>query len=430
MTATEAPDRYPSSWYTATAEGYADPEVLRGAERADVCVIGAGYTGLSAALNLVERGMSVVVLEAERVGFGASGRNGGTVGSGQREDVLETEKRYGLERSQELWQLAELGKLEIRSRIAQHGIDCDLQRGQLLGVHKKSYSGRANELADALAERYAYPECHALDKEGVQSMVATEDFVEGLYDADAMTLHPLNYCLGLAAAARKAGVRIYERTRVLRYSRTEPSTVSTEEGSVSANFVVLACNGYLRSLEPRVAGTLMPIDNFMIATEPLNEQRAAMLIGGRFGVHDTRFVVNYFRLTNDERLLFGGGVTYRRGGPGDIAGLVRPRMLQIFPQLDDVAIDYAWGGTLGITVKRMPHLGRLEPNVYFAHGYSGHGISIANLAGKLVSEAIGGQAERFDIMASLPASRFPGGRLLRYPGMVLGMLYYALKDRL
>ncbi len=430
MTAAQKPERYPSSWYAATAEGLTEPEPLRGAERADVCVIGAGFTGLSAALNLAERGMKVVVLEAERVGFGASGRNGGLIGSGQCKDVLELEKTFGLERSQQLWQLAELGKLEIRSRVVQHGIQCDLQKGQLVGVHSKRYLGMANEMAEALANRYAYPECHALDAEGVRSMVATEDFVEGIYDAGAMTLHPLNYCLGLAAGAREAGVRIYEKTRVTRYSRTDPATVTTEEGSVSASFVVLACNGYLGSLESRVAGMLLPINNFMIATEPLNEQRAAMLIGGRFGVHDTRFVVNYFRLTEDGRLLFGGGENFRRDFPKDIAGFVRPYMLKIFPQLEDVAIDYAWGGTVGLTMKQMPHLGRLEPNVYFAQGYSGHGVPIANLAGKLIAEAIGGQAERFDMMATLPVSRFPGGTLLRYPGMVLGMLYYALRDRL
>ncbi len=430
MSTADILEHYPQSWYAATANGLTEPVRLEGAERADVCVIGAGFTGLSAALNLAERGMSVVVLEAERVGFGASGRNGGMIGSGQRKDVLELEAMFGLERSQQLWQLAELGKLEIRARVAQHGIPCDLQKGQLVGVHSKRYLGWANKLADALAERYNYPECHALDAEATRGMVATEDFVEGFYDAGAMTLHPLNYTLGLAAAARDAGVRIYEETRVSRYSRTDPVTVSTESGSVSASFVVLACNGYLGGLESRVAGTIMPINNFMIATEPLGEERAASLMGGRFGVHDTRFVVNYFRLTDDDRLLFGGGENYRRGFPKDIAAFVRPYMLKFFPQLHDVAIDYSWGGTLGITLKRLPHLGRLEPNLYFAQGYSGHGIPIANLAGKLLAEAIGGQAERFDMMASLPVTRFPGGTLLRYPGMVLGMLYYSLKDRL
>ena len=194
--------------------------------------------------------------------------------------------------------------------------------------------------------------------------------------------------------------------------------------------VVLACNGYLGSLEPRVAGKMMPINNFVVATEPLGETRARKLINGRFGVHDTRFVVNYYRLTDDHRLLFGGGENYRHGFPRDIARFVRPNMLKVFPQLADVALDYAWGGTLSVTVNRLPHVGRLPPNLYFAQGYSGHGISTAIFAGKLIAEAIGGDAQRFEVLASLPIRTFPGGTLLRYPGMVLGMLYYSLKDRL
>ena len=276
----------------------------------------------------------------------------------------------------------------------------------------------------------AYPECHALDTEGVRSMIATEDFIEGFYDAGAMTIHPLNYCLGLASAARQAGVRIYEQTRVTRYSRTDPATVSTEEGSVSASFVVLACNAYLGSLESRVAGSILPVNSYMIATEPLNEQRASMLIGGRFGAYDTRKIVNYFRLTEDGRLLFGGGAGFRSRFPMDIAAHMRPYLLKIFPQLDDVAIDFAWGGAVARTLQGLPHFGRLEPNVYFAHGYSGHGIPISNLAGKLIAEAIGGQAERFDMIGSLPVRRFPGGTLLRFPGLFLGTLYHRLMDRL
>jgi gamma-glutamylputrescine oxidase len=193
---------------------------------------------------------------------------------------------------------------------------------------------------------------------------------------------------------------------------------------------VLACNGYLGKLEPRIAGKIMPINNFMIATEPLGEERCSKLISGRYGVHDTRFVVNYFRLSEDHRLLFGGGENYRHGFPRDIAAFVRPHMLKLFPQLDDVAIDYAWGGALSVTVNRLPHVGRLQPNLFFAQGYSGHGISTASFAGKLIAEAIAGTAERFDVFAKLPTRTFPGGTLLRYPGMVLGMLYYAMKDRL
>lgn len=421
---------YPASYYHATAIGLTKPERLDGDLKADVCVVGAGFTGLSTALNLAEKGFSVVVLEAERVGFGASGRCGGLVGSGQRRDVLETEAQFGYDVSKRLWDLAEAAKNEIRYRVDRHSIDCDLQKGQLVGIHNRRNCGWPADLAEALADRYEYPDTHALDREATRAMVATDSFLEGFFDPHALTLQPLNYALGLARACRDAGVRIFEDTRVLRYTRTNPSNVVTGNGSVSADAIVVACNGYLESLERRVTGKIMPINNFMIATEPLGAERAAKLIAGRFGVHDSRFVVNYFRLSADQRLLFGGGENYRRGFPADIAGFVRRNMLEVFPQLDDVQIDYAWGGTLAVTVNRLPHFGRLEPNAWFAHGYSGHGISTANFAGVVLAEAIAGNSERFDVFAGLPIRPFPGGTLLRYPGMVLGMLYYGMKDRL
>ena len=421
---------YPDSYYAATAAGLVERPSLEGSERADVCVIGGGFTGLSAALNLAERGYDVVLLEAERVGWGASGRNGGLIGSGQRKDALELEEQLGHARSKELWDLAEAAKTEIRDRVARHDIDCDLQYGQIEGVHKKRYVGMAREYAGALAERYDYPHMRVLSRDEVRTMVATESFYEGLHDTQAMSIHPLNYALGLARAASDAGVRIYEHSRVTGYSRTDPATVSTGQGSVEARFIVLGCNGYLGKLEPRVAGRIMPINNYVIATEPLGEEGARKLIADRNCVHDTRFVVNFFRTSRDHRLLFGGGENYRARFPRDIAAFVRPHMLQLFPQLEDKRIDYAWGGTLSVTVKRFPQFGRLEPNLFFAHGYSGHGISIASFAGKIIAEAIAGTAERFDVMASIRALPFPGGTLLRYPGMVLGMLYYSLKDRL
>ena len=421
---------HPDSYYVATANGLVERPVLEENLAADVCVIGGGFTGLSAALNLAEMGKSVVLLEAERIGFGASGRNGGLVGSGQRKDVLEMEEAFGLDRSRQFWKFAELAKDEIRQRVEKHAIPCDLQKGQLVGVHKKAYAGWPQDLADALTERYEYPFCRALDADEVGEYVATDKFVEGFYDPEALTLHPLNYALGLARAAEEAGVRIFENSRVLEYTHEDPAIVKTASGSVRASFVVLGCNGYLGNLEPRSAGKIMPINNFMIATEPLGEERARELITGRFGIHDTRFVVNYFRLSEDHRLLFGGGENYRPGFPKNIAAFVRPYMLKLFPQLKDVNIDYAWGGTLSVTVNRLPHFGRLKPNVWFAQGYSGHGVSTANFAGKVIAESICGIAGRFDAFASLPTHTFPGGTLLRYPGMVLGMLYYGLKDRL
>jgi gamma-glutamylputrescine oxidase len=421
---------YPDSWYVATANGIQDRPALEEDLTADVCVIGGGFTGLSAALNLAELGKSVVLLEAERIGFGASGRCGGLVGSGQRLDVLEAEEQFGVERSRQLWNFAELAKADIRSRVAKHDISCDLQKGQFVGVHKTSYLGWAQELADALTERYDYPFCSSVDEEDIQSYVATRKYREGFYDPEALTIHPLNYTLGLARAAEEAGVRIFENSRVTTYTQTDPAIVKTATGQVKASFIVLACNGYLENLEPRSASKIMPINNFMIATEPLGEERARELISGRFGIHDTRFVVNYYRLSDDNRLLFGGGENYRPGFPRDIGKFVRPYMLKLFPQLKDVGIDYAWGGTLSVTVNRLPHLGRLEPNVFFGQGYSGHGISTATFAGKVIAEAISGVAGRFDVFANLPTKTFPGGTALRYPGMVLGMLYYSIKDRL
>ena len=423
-------DNHPASYYVATAKEMADYPELEGDERADVCVIGGGFTGVSAALNLADKGFDVVLLEAERVGFGASGRCGGLIGSGQRKDVLEMEHLYGLERSRVLWDFAEAAKEEIRSRVKKHDIQCDLQKGQLVGVHKRSYCDWPEELAEALAERYDYPHCRALDATEAQEMVATPTFLGGLWDAEAMVLHPLNYVLGLARAASEAGVRIYENSAVRWYTRRDPADVKTRRGNVQASFVVLACNGYLGKLERRVAGKIMPINNYMIATEPLGEERCSELINGRFGVHDTRFVVNYFRLSDDHRLLFGGGENSRPGFPSDIEIFVRPYMLRIFPQLEDAGIEYDWGGTLSVTVNRMPHFGRLRPNLYFAHGYSGHGISTASFAGKVIAEAIAGTAERFDVMADIPIHTFPGGTMLRYPGMVLGMMFYSMKDRL
>lgn len=421
---------YPDSYYIATAEGLRDYPRLDESITADVCVIGGGFTGLSAAVNLAERGLSVVLLEAERIGFGASGRNGGLVGSGQRKDVLEMEEQFGEATARKFWDYGEAAKQEIRDRVAKHAIPCDLQDGQLVGVHKRSYAGWAAELADALAERYDYPHARPLGREETRELVATDDFLEGLFDDRALALHPLNFALGLARAAAEAGVRIFEQSRVTTYTRSDPATVRTRNGTVKASFIVLACNGYLGKLERRVAGKIMPINNFMIATAPLGEARARKLIKGRFGVHDTRFVVDYFRTSADTRLLFGGGENYRPGFPRDITGFVRPYMLRLFPQLEDVGIDYAWGGTLSVTVNRLPHFGRLEPNLYFAQGFSGHGVSTATFAGKAMAEAITGTAERFDTFASLPIHTFPGGTLLRYPGMVLGMFYYALKDKL
>jgi gamma-glutamylputrescine oxidase len=421
---------YPDSYYRATAREMKARSPLREGVSADVCVIGGGYTGLSSALHLAERGYDVVLLEAHRVGWGAAGRNGGQVASGQRRDEADLEHRFGRETARRLWDLAEEAKAIVRGRVARHAIDCDLKSGQLITAAKPVHAEGLRRRAGKLAGDYGYSQASFVASADLPAMLGSEAFFGGLLDRGAMHLHPLNYALGLASACEAAGVRIFEESRVLDYTRAEPARIRTAGGEVAAKYVVLGCDGYLGRLEPRIAARNMPINNFIIATAPLGEARARALIRDDVCVHDTRFVVNYFRLSADRRLLFGGGENYRDGFPADIAGFVRPYMLKIFPQLADAAIDYAWGGALGISRTRLPHLGRVAPNVFFAQGFSGHGISIATLSGKLIAEAVAGTAERFDLMAQLPAPAWPGGALLRWPLLALGMLYYALRDRL
>lgn len=419
-----------ASYYAASANLDPDLPPLHGSTQADVCIIGAGYTGLSAALHLRERGFSVVVLEAERVGWGASGRNGGQVGTGQRRPQHELEQRLGKPHARLLWDLGLEAVQLVRELIARHAIRCDLREGILhVGWKPRDDEHLRSEVAH-LQSAYGYTHCRHVGRDEARELSGSEVFCGGMLDEGSVHLHPLNYTLGLAQAAIDAGARIHERSRVTGYSRGEPMRVHTTQGDVRADRVILACNGYLERLEPRIAGRVMPINNFMLATEPLDEEAASRINPRNLGIQDSRFVINYWKLSADNRLLFGGGENYRRGFPADIRSFVRKHMLEIYPQLADTRIDYGWGGTLAITLKRMPAIGHLEAGLYHALGYSGHGIPTATLAGKLLAETIAGHSDRFDLMAKIPAAKFPGGTLLRYPGMVAGMLYYSLRDRM
>ncbi len=418
------------SYYAATAnDGTAYPR-LEGPQTCDVCVIGAGYTGLSSALHLAERGHDVIVLEAERVGWGASGRNGGQLGSGQRQDQIELEATLGRTHARALWKLAEESKALAKALIERHAIDCDLKPGILHAGHSPALAQWNQEYAAKLRDEYDYPHARPVSAEEMGAMLGTKAYQGGYLDTDSGHLHPLNYALGLARAASGAGARIFEQTQAETYRDAASITVRTGRGELRASHLILACNGYLGALEPRIAGKIMPLNNYILATEPLSETEARSLIRDDVAVADSKFVINYFRLSADRRLLFGGGETYRRQFPRKLKAFVRRHMLRVYPQLEDVGIDYAWGGTLAITLGRMPHFGRLGKRVCFAHGYSGHGVGMATLAGKLLAEAVSGSAERFDVMAGVPARTFPGGRYLRWPAQVAGMLYYALRDRL
>ena len=420
---------YPDSWYAATATPLDRFAPLRGETRADVCVVGAGYTGLSAALHLAEAGLDVVLLEAQRVGFGASGRNGGQLGSGQRVEQAALEKLVGRADAGKLWDLAEEAKRLVRSLVARHGIDCHLKPGVAHACFSHRETAAAHAHADHLATAYGYDRIEKLDEGAMQALCPSPAYRGGTLDMGAAHLHPLAYAYGLARASQKAGVRIHEGTLVQDIAHGQPARVTTETGVVRADHVILACNGYLGGLDARVAARVMPINNFIAATEPLGDE-AARVLTRDVAVADSKFVINYFRLSHDRRLLFGGGETYGYRFPSDIAAVVRKPMLQIFPHLAEARIDHAWGGTLAITMKRMPYLARLAPNIVSASGYSGHGVGTATHAGKLMADAVRGQAEGFETLSRVPAPAFPGGAALRAPLLVLAMTWFSLRDRL
>jgi gamma-glutamylputrescine oxidase len=420
---------YPDSYYAATANRQEQLPSLQGEHHADVCIIGGGYTGLSSAIHLAERGYQVVLLEAERTGWGASGRNGGQCTLGQRQPQEFLEEKFGRDEAHRLWDLGVEAVDLVRHLINRYQISCDLKRGNLQTAAKKSDADWYEAHAEKMQRDYGL-ECRFLAGEELNHVAGTHVFRGGLLEQASAHLHPLNYALGLADAARSLGVRLFEQSRVSSYDQASPTTVKTSTGQVKARYVILACNGYLGRLEPRVAGRIMPINNFVLATEPMSAARQAQFNPQDLCMFDAKFVVNYWKLTGDGRFLFGGGENYTRRFPADIKSFVRKYLLQLYPAAKDLRIDYGWGGTLAVTMNRLPCFGRLPPDVYYAMGYSGHGVQMATLAGKLIAEALAGSAERFDVMARIPSPSFPGGTLLRWPGLVVGMLYHALKDRL
>ena len=416
------------SYYSASTPVAPSYKALKGDITVDVCIVGAGYTGLSSALHLAKRGYKVVILEAETVAFGASGRNGGHVGTGQRMEQQDIEKKFGRETALSLWNMGLEAVDTVRDLILENSIECDLKYGDVNFAHKPGYCKELEEEIEFFKNRYNFNDLEYIPRNRISEVIGSDVYYGAQWNKATLHLHPLKYALGLAKAAVDAGVTIYENSRVQSYSGT-PVIVKTGHGQVTASELILACNGYIEDLEPKINGYIMPINNFVLATEPLSPEVAASIIPKDTSMADSRFVINYWKLSADNRLIFGGGENYRRGFPRDIKSFVQKYMLEVYPQLSNTQIDYGWGGTLAITLNRLPHFGRINGNIWHLQCYSGHGVPTATFAGKLVAEAISGKHERFDIMANLPTGKFPGGTLLRWPGMVAGMLYYAMRDR-
>ncbi|CAN1495526.1 MAG: FAD-binding oxidoreductase [Sulfuritalea sp.] len=425
-----------NSYYAATANLPADYAKLEGDIEADVCVVGGGFAGLSAAIELADRGYSVVVLEAKQIGWGASGRNGGQIIAGLACEQSVIEKTLGFSAAKKVWDMTIEALDLVRERVKRFDIDCDLTDG-FLGVSVNASKGaKLRTWFDTIAKRYQYDtDATWIEPKEIGAWIASPRYFNGYFDKRSGHLHPLNYCLGLAKGASSLGVRIYQHSPAIAMQQelNENTThLQTDAGSVRAKFVVLAGNMYLPEVSPKLAPSLasriMPVGTYIIGSEPIEPALKAQLIPSNAAVCDTNFVLDYFRFSADNRMIYGGRVSYSALTPPNLTANMQARMAQTFPQLKATKVDFTWGGFVDITMSRAPDFGKIAPNIYYLQGFSGHGVALTGLAGKLVAEAIAGQAERLDLMASIPHHNFPGGKLLRTPALVLGMLWYQLRD--
>ncbi len=420
---------WPPSWYAASAAPLPEQQVLEGAVQADVCILGAGYTGLTAALELAEAGYRVVVVEAQRVGWGASGRNGGQaiVGYGCEQNTLE--RLLGPEQARLLFDLSREAMDRLRGRIARHRIDCDWRDGHAHVPIRPRQERALRAGIVEMAQRYDYP-LEWWDRARLRRELASDRYLGAMYDPASGHLHPLEYCRGLARAALAAGVRIYEQSPVVELVRGPKPVLRTAGGQATGDFAVLCGNAWLRGIAPELESRVMPVGTYIAATAPLGEAGARALVRNDMAVADVNWALDYFRLSRDHRLLFGGRASYSSYPPPNLRAVMQRRIRNVFPQLGEVPVDYLWGGYVDISLNRAPHWGRMGGNVYFAQGFSGHGVATTGLAGRLLAEAISGQSRRLDAFARIPHAPFPGGRLLRMPLLVAAMSWYRLRDAL
>ena len=398
--------------------------------KADVCVIGAGFTGLSAALHLARSGAKVVVVEADTVGYAASGRNGGQIHTGHRKSQEELERWLGKVHARDLWNLCEESKALVRENVRAHDIACDLKDGLVIAAHTKSAIGPIAHESEYLAKHYGYSQARMMDASETARQLGTTAYPAARYDLGGGHLHPLNYARGLAAAAEKAGAQIFEHSRARAIDEDRAgANVRTADGIVTADHALLATDAFIGDLAPQLAKFIGHVESFVSATEPLGEELNAKILPCDAAVADTRHVLDYYRKSADGRMLYAGRESYWTI-PKDIAAVVRPRMLSVYPNLAGVKTEYAWSGAVGITATRMPHLGRLSKRILFAYGYSGQGVALANIGGKVMAEAVLGKSERFDVFARVPPTPFPGGRMLRKPLVSAALMWFKLMDSL
>jgi gamma-glutamylputrescine oxidase len=407
---------------------------LAGEQVFDVCIVGGGISGLSAALHLAERGMRVALLEAKHLGYGGSGRSGGQSILGYACEMSTLEKAVGAGDARRMWDVATEGLQLQRDLIAKHSIDCDYTPGHMILGLKRRHDVALRDELETLATRYDYHSLRLIGRDELRTLIASERYTSALFDSNGGHLHPYRYTLGLGRAAAAAGVHIFENSRVTRLDIAQNATADnlahTAQGTVRARHLLVAGGALLGRLVPSLARKLMDIGTYVAATQPLGEARVRSLIANNAAAADMNWILDYFRRSADHRLLFGGRVSYSGIDPFDSARVLHERMLTVFPQLTEARIEYAWGGFLDITMNRAPHFGRLAPNAYFIQGLSGHGMVISGIAGKLFSEVIGGTAARFDMFAKIPHRDFPGGTYFRRPALVLAMLWFRILDLL
>ena len=420
------------SYYQATRNFEINQPALEGEYEAGVCIIGGGYTGLSSALYLANEGVKVILVESNKIASGASGANGGQVSGGMRRDQFYLEKALGFDKAKVLWSIGEEAKYHVKGLIDKYQIKCDYKKGIAHPNHKQKYCEESKQYVDHMINKYDYKDMVYLDDHEMREVTGSDTYFGGSYDEGEAHCHPLNYALGIAKAALEAGAKIFENTAAIKYKiHNNYVRVKTQNGSIKADRVILACNGYLENLEKRLTSKILPMNNYIIATKPLDDETVNKINPRDIAFADSRFVINYFRLSADKRLLFGGGENYSKELSKNIVPIVTKPLEKIYPFLKGIEIDYAWGGKLAITMNRLPFFTTLhDDKVISAQGYSGQGVALASYSGKIVSEKITGNGETFDIMSSIPRQSFPGGRFLRNPSMKIGMLYYSLLDRI